>query len=213
MRAISSWLGAGTITAGLLGLACTMNDPAGAAAQGAALKNSAEKQAPAAAGPAAAAVDPAKESGADKREGDVPAPAEAAPAEVAPAEATPSPAAPTRPSAPATPPAAPPAEELDEGDDEKHGPMEQWMEDVVQPAVENEDVKALAKLLKKIEGMAPEASWNEGPKSWAKIAADGAKAAEAGDFKGAKASCKTCHQAWKKEYHKKHNARKIDTGK
>ncbi|MCA9603449.1 MAG: hypothetical protein KC417_15565 [Myxococcales bacterium] len=145
----------------------------------------------------------------------------------APAEATPSPAEPTEaPPTPAEPadvadeeaPAAPPrAVQLDKkdkggacGDEGQPAcPLEGWMEKNTTPAVENQDLKALAAALHKIEFMAPDPKWDEGASGWAKIAREGAAAAEKGDFKAAKATCKTCHKAWKDKYLESYKTRAV----
>jgi soluble cytochrome b562 len=213
MRPISSLIGVGAITAGLLGLACTMDEPAGAKAQEAVLANSAGKQGAMAAAESAPVAEIAPISA--KLAAETAVPEEVAP----PGTELQAPVA--KPATPAAPPAAghdSDAVELDakeiegdcgEDDGKPPCPMEAWMEKNTTPAVENEDVKALAVALRKIEKMVPEAAWNEGPTGWAKISIDGAKAADAGDFKAAKASCKACHTAWKKKYHAQYRKRKI----
>lgn len=79
-------------------------------------------------------------------------------------------------------------------------PLGQWMEDHILDPMEAKDTEKLAKLLHTIEFMSPKPEWNEGEDGWAQIARAGAKAAEAGDFKGAKATCKGCHQKWRDAY-------------
>lgn len=79
-------------------------------------------------------------------------------------------------------------------------PMEKWMEENTKAAVENRDLKALAAALHKMEFMSPTEEWNEGENGWAKIARRGAVAAEKGNFKEARASCKSCHKAYKEDF-------------
>lgn len=86
------------------------------------------------------------------------------------------------------------------GDGQPPCPLQGWMEQHMQPPFEKEDLKALAAALEKAAKFAPDPKWNEGPNSWAKIANDAAAAAKAGDFKAARASCKSCHKAWRKQY-------------
>ncbi|MCA9580652.1 MAG: hypothetical protein KC416_02590 [Myxococcales bacterium] len=84
----------------------------------------------------------------------------------------------------------------------KECPLHHWMEENTTKAVEDGDTKALAAALHKIEFMAPDKKWDEGKNSWAKIAREGATAAEKGDLKLARKSCKNCHKAWRKDYQK-----------
>jgi hypothetical protein len=88
--------------------------------------------------------------------------------------------------------------------DDKGGPLHDWMEKHMEPAMEKRDLKALGEALKQSAKFAPDSSWNDGDNSWKKIAEDGAAAAAAGDFKEARKSCKSCHKAWRKEYRAKH---------
>ncbi|MDD9937645.1 MAG: hypothetical protein OXT09_28800 [Myxococcales bacterium] len=81
-------------------------------------------------------------------------------------------------------------------------PLQGWMEENVQKPMDKGDWKAVSKAMKKAAGMAPDASWNEGDKSWKKMAEESAKAAASGDEKAIKATCKSCHKAWRKKYRK-----------
>lgn len=80
------------------------------------------------------------------------------------------------------------------------GPLARWMETNVQAAVEAGDLAKLAASLEKAATFAPDPSWNQGDTSWQKIAKEGAAKAKAGDLAGARASCKSCHTAWRKKY-------------
>jgi hypothetical protein len=77
-------------------------------------------------------------------------------------------------------------------------PLQKWMRANMGPAAAAEDAPALAKALDKAATMSPDASW-----TWGKIATDGAAAAKKGDVAGAKASCKSCHDAYKDKYKNK----------
>ena len=59
-----------------------------------------------------------------------------------------------------------------------------------------------------IEHFAPSMEWNQGEDGWAQIARAGATAAEAGDFNGAKATCKRCHKKWRGEFRDNENFRR-----
>lgn len=80
------------------------------------------------------------------------------------------------------------------------GPLAKWMESTMQAAVEAGDLPKLATALEKAATFAPDPSWNQGDSSWERIAKEGAAKAKAGDLEGAKASCKSCHRAWRKKY-------------
>ena len=88
-------------------------------------------------------------------------------------------------------------------------PLQGWMETNVQGPMEKGDLKKVAESLEKAARFAPVADWNKGDKSWEKTAKAGAAAAKAGDKKALKASCKTCHKAWRKEYKKSHRERAV----
>jgi hypothetical protein len=57
------------------------------------------------------------------------------------------------------------------------------------------DGEALAKALDEVAAHAP-----PGLANWASIAKSGATKARAGDFDGAKAACKSCHDQYKARY-------------
>lgn len=88
-------------------------------------------------------------------------------------------------------------------------PLQAWMERNMQPPTENQDLPALQRALEQSADMAPDPSWNRGSKAWNKIARDGAAAAAAGDFAGARQSCKGCHQAWRDQYKRDHRTRPV----
>jgi hypothetical protein len=81
-------------------------------------------------------------------------------------------------------------------------PLQGWMEDNVQKPLDEGDLKAVAKSLKKAAAFAPSPEWNKGDKAWKKLAEASAAAAESGDAKALKQSCKNCHKAWRKKYKK-----------
>jgi outer membrane biosynthesis protein TonB len=159
----------------------------------------------------------------------VPAPAPAAPtpsAAVEPAPAQPEPAVPeaTPPSAPvaaprtptkaapkpaaaetpAPEPAAKPQPSVIAGPCGEKGeprcPLQAWMEDNLQTALDNADLKALAAGLTKSASLAPDPSWNTCAQGWNAIANTGADAAKQGDLAAARQTCKTCHKTWRNKY-------------
>lgn len=86
-------------------------------------------------------------------------------------------------------------------------PLDAWMEDNVEPAAERGDLPRLAELYTKMAGFAPDPSWNTGESSWRAIAEGAAAKARAGDMRGARSACKSCHQAWKERYRNEFRAR------
>lgn len=83
---------------------------------------------------------------------------------------------------------------------DEEGPLAKWMESTMQAAVEAGDLPKLAAALEKAASFAPDPSWNQGESSWERIAKEGAAKAKAGDLEGARATCKSCHRAWRKKY-------------
>lgn len=74
-------------------------------------------------------------------------------------------------------------------------PLQKWMRANLGTALAANDSAALAANLNKVANASPDATWN-----WKKIASDGAAAAGRGDIAGAKAACKSCHDAYKDQY-------------
>jgi hypothetical protein len=74
-------------------------------------------------------------------------------------------------------------------------PLQKWMRANMGPAMAANDLPALAKALDHAAGFSPDPSW-----TWNKMAKDGAAAAQKGDLAAVKASCKTCHDAYKDKY-------------
>jgi len=79
-------------------------------------------------------------------------------------------------------------------------PLQGWMEQNMDPAVDKGDMKALAAALTKVSKWAPDPSWNTADPSWSKISTDGAAAAAKGDVAAVKATCKSCHKAFRDKY-------------
>ncbi len=74
-------------------------------------------------------------------------------------------------------------------------PLQSWMKKVANPPMLDKDAPAVADALEKMVAMAP-----AGYTNWASIAKDGARAARAGDLEAARASCRGCHDQYKKKY-------------
>lgn len=90
------------------------------------------------------------------------------------------------------------------GSKENPCPLQKWMRANMGPAMASKDLPALAKALEKSASLSPDASWE-----WASMAKAGAEAAKKGDFAGAKASCKTCHDKYKDAYKEKFRAKAV----
>lgn len=92
---------------------------------------------------------------------------------------------------------------------QKSCPLQGWMEDNIQAPLEKGDMKKVAEALEKAAAFAPDKKWDEGDAGWSATAKKGAAAAKAGDTKATKASCKSCHKAFRKEYKAKHRMRPV----
>ncbi len=79
------------------------------------------------------------------------------------------------------------------------------MQKYAQPAMQTNDAAKVGAVLEQIAKMAPPGAY---PK-WETISADGAAAGKSGDFAAAKASCRTCHDAYKAKYKNDDRARRI----
>lgn len=78
---------------------------------------------------------------------------------------------------------------------QKPCPMQKWMKTVMAGASSSGDGARLAEALTYVARHAP-----PGYTTWSALATDGAKKARADDIDGAKASCKQCHEQYKKKY-------------
>lgn len=74
-------------------------------------------------------------------------------------------------------------------------PMQKWMKSVAGSAVASGDNERLARAFNAMAKAPP------GYGDWAGMCAVGAAKAQAGDFDGAKAMCKTCHVKYQSRYH------------
>jgi hypothetical protein len=88
-------------------------------------------------------------------------------------------------------------------------PLQGWMDKNLQAPLDGGDLAKVAAGLEKAAGMVPDPKWNDGATGWAKIAKEGAAAAKAGDTAGAKASCKSCHKAWRNQYKKEFRTKPV----
>jgi hypothetical protein len=83
-------------------------------------------------------------------------------------------------------------------------PLQAWMKANMNPPSLAGDTAALATALEKAASFAP-----PGYTNWTSISNDGAKAAKGGDLAAAKASCRSCHDQYKKKYQAEFRTRKI----
>ncbi len=83
-------------------------------------------------------------------------------------------------------------------------PLQAWMKANTNAAISANDFPALVVALDKTATMAP-----PGYANWVSIAKDGAKAAKAGDLTATKASCRTCHDQYKRKYKEELRGQKI----
>lgn len=83
-------------------------------------------------------------------------------------------------------------------------PLQAWMKANMNPPSLSGDTAALGAALEKAAAFAP-----PGYTNWASISNDGAKAAKAGDLAAAKASCRSCHDQYKKKYQAELRTKKI----
>lgn len=83
-------------------------------------------------------------------------------------------------------------------------PLQGWMKVNMNPPSIAGDTAKLGEALDKAAGYGP-----AGYANWKSIANDGAKAAKGGDLAAAKASCRSCHDQYKKKYQAELRTRKI----
>jgi len=88
-------------------------------------------------------------------------------------------------------------------------PLQGWMEKNVQDPLDAGDLAKVAASLEKAAGFVPSPKWNDGDNGWAKLAKAGAAAAKAGDTAAVKASCKSCHKAWRNQYKKEFRTKPV----
>lgn len=79
-------------------------------------------------------------------------------------------------------------------------PLQAWMEDNFNAAVEAGDTAAVARAYTRVATMAPAPAWNQGTPSWRAMAESGAASATAGNLREARTQCRACHQAFRTRY-------------
>lgn len=92
---------------------------------------------------------------------------------------------------------------------QKACPLQGWMDKNLQAPMEAGKFDVVATNLKKVAKMAPDAAWEKGDKPWGKFIKEGVAAANAGDVKALKKSCKGCHKAFRKNYKKQFRTKPI----
>jgi hypothetical protein len=88
------------------------------------------------------------------------------------------------------------------GSKESPCPLQKWMRDNMGKAMADGDMDAVAKALDKVSKIAPDPTWNgnDPNANWDAIAKAGISAAKSKDTDAVKATCKTCHNAFKDKY-------------
>ncbi len=84
-------------------------------------------------------------------------------------------------------------------------PLQDWMRKNVASALASNDAASLSSALEKVAKLSPDPAWA----SWVSAANSGAEAAKKGDIAGARAACKTCHDAWRTTYRAQFRMRPI----
>jgi len=84
-------------------------------------------------------------------------------------------------------------------------PLQSWMRSNVAAPLAANKTEVLAAGLAQAAKLSPDPAWS----SWATIAQSGAAAAKRGDIAGARASCKSCHEAWREAYKTKFRLRPV----
>lgn len=75
----------------------------------------------------------------------------------------------------------------------------------VAAALASNDAASLSVALEKAAKLTPDPAWA----TWVSAASSGAEAAKKGDIAGARAACKTCHDAWRTTYREQFRMRPI----
>jgi hypothetical protein len=75
-------------------------------------------------------------------------------------------------------------------------PLQKWMRANMGAPLAAGDMDSLARALTHVAATSPDATWT----TWTQFATQGAAAAAAKDATGVKASCKSCHDAFKDKY-------------
>lgn len=88
-------------------------------------------------------------------------------------------------------------------------PLQGWMEKNMQTFVDKNDAKGLAPAFEKVAKLVPDPKWNTGDPNWAAISKTGADAAKAGDIAAVKATCKSCHKAFRDKYKAEHRMKPV----
>jgi hypothetical protein len=84
-------------------------------------------------------------------------------------------------------------------------PLQKWMRANMGAALAAGDTDALGKALDHVATLSPDPTWT----TWTQFAKQGSTAAAAKDMTGVKASCKSCHDAFKDKYKGQFRARPV----
>ena len=84
-------------------------------------------------------------------------------------------------------------------------PLQKWMRANMGAPLASGDTAALGKALDHAATLSPDPTWT----TWSQFAKQGSTAAAAKDLNGVKASCKSCHDAFKDKYKSQFRARPV----
>jgi len=79
-------------------------------------------------------------------------------------------------------------------------PLQGWMRQNMNPPMKAKDWQGMADALERAAKLAPPDYKKNGYDNWVSIAEDGAGAARAAEYEAVKASCRGCHEQYKKKY-------------
>jgi hypothetical protein len=85
-------------------------------------------------------------------------------------------------------------------------PLQKWMRANMGSPLAAGDMAALGTALDHAATLSPDATWT----TWAQFAKQGSTAAAAKDMNGVKASCKSCHDAYKDKYKAQYRTRAVN---
>ena len=84
-------------------------------------------------------------------------------------------------------------------------PLQDWMRKNVAASLASNDAASLSIALERAAKLTPDPAWA----TWVSAASSGAEAAKKGDIAGARAACKTCHDAWRTTYREQFRMRPV----
>lgn len=92
------------------------------------------------------------------------------------------------------------------GTTDKPCPLQKWMRTNMGTPLANGDIDTVGRALARVIALSPDPSWA----GWVEAVNAGAAASKNKDIAGLKASCKSCHDAYKEKYKSLYRARAVD---